>query len=300
MSNGLLGLIGELRAAGVVLSIAACGALAAGVFRSQKVCGPARTLEGQSAMPLGIVLLLALICFFVVQGVIGELCLWQIRLERGPDAKVTSADFSAGDIALLNTMPGVVAIIALIAGDSLADRRWPAALGLSVGLARLRRGMVQGVVGTLIALPMVMGVGLLTEACYQLIGFEHPPEHELLRVMGESRNGLAAMAIVMGATIVAPLWEELFFRGHLQTLLVGRLAGRDAPVRPRHAWLGLVAASVAFGAVHEAWTAPPIIALSICLGYAYERTGNLWVPITMHLLFNAVQTAMFLQTRPIG
>jgi membrane protease YdiL (CAAX protease family) len=34
--------------------------------------------------------------------------------------------------------------------------------------------------------------------------------------------------------------------------------------------------------------------LAICLGYAYERTGNLYLPILLHLLFNALQITTFL------
>ena len=38
----------------------------------------------------------------------------------------------------------------------------------------------------------------------------------------------------------------------------------------------------------------PIFVLSLCLGYAYERTRNLWVPIFMHAAFNASSVVMFL------
>ena len=30
----------------------------------------------------------------------------------------------------------------------------------------------------------------------------------------------------------------------------------------------------------------PIFTLSLCLGYMYERTGNLWVTVLMHAMFN--------------
>jgi hypothetical protein len=69
---------------------------------------------------------------------------------------------------------------------------------------------------------------------------------------------------------------------------------------PWHRWAAVIATSLMFGFVHEWWSVPPIAALSICLGYAYERTGNHWVPISMHLMFNASQTALFLATRPAG
>ena len=42
------------------------------------------------------------------------------------------------------------------------------------------------------------------------------------------------------------------------------------------------------------WMAPLIFVLSLCLGYAYERTGNLWVSIIIHAAFNTTSTVIFL------
>ena len=42
---------------------------------------------------------------------------------------------------------------------------------------------------------------------------------------------------------------------------------------------------------------PPIFILSMCLGYAYERTKNLWTSIIVHASFNAASVAMFLMFR---
>jgi membrane protease YdiL (CAAX protease family) len=49
-----------------------------------------------------------------------------------------------------------------------------------------------------------------------------------------------------------------------------------------------------FAGVHPLWTVPPIFCLAVCLGFAYERTGNLWVPVVMHSTFNGLMTAYFL------
>jgi membrane protease YdiL (CAAX protease family) len=49
------------------------------------------------------------------------------------------------------------------------------------------------------------------------------------------------------------------------------------------------AAAVLFGLMH--WGTPhhipALIVLGLILGYAYERTGSLRVPIMIHILFNA-------------
>lgn len=68
----------------------------------------------------------------------------------------------------------------------------------------------------------------------------------------------------------------------------------EARVPAWPSWVAIVITSILFALVHPLWTAPLIFALSLCLGYAYERTNNLWVSITMHALFNGVSTALFL------
>jgi membrane protease YdiL (CAAX protease family) len=67
-------------------------------------------------------------------------------------------------------------------------------------------------------------------------------------------------------------------------------------VRRRYprAWAAILATSVLFALVHPLWMFPIIFFLSLCLGYAYERTGNLWTSIALHALFNGVSTAVYL------
>jgi len=60
------------------------------------------------------------------------------------------------------------------------------------------------------------------------------------------------------------------------------------------AWLGILITSVVFAVIHPLWTAPIIFFLSLVLGYVYERTGNLWVSIVLHAIFNTVNTTLYL------
>ena len=77
--------------------------------------------------------------------------------------------------------------------------------------------------------------------------------------------------------IVAPLFEEFLFRGHLQTLL-SRVT--------RMPWVSVIVTSILFALVHHWSIWLPIFVLSIGFGYVYERTGNLWVTVLMHAMFN--------------
>jgi membrane protease YdiL (CAAX protease family) len=81
-------------------------------------------------------------------------------------------------------------------------------------------------------------------------------------------------------------------------------ASPDAPAAPEPPaapvpsgaarWASIVLTSLIFSSVHPAWTIPPIFVLSLCLGYAYERTGNLWAVMTMHAMFNTTSTVIYL------
>jgi len=102
-------------------------------------------------------------------------------------------------------------------------------------------------------------------------------KHELLEIMDQAPSPLLKVLIAFGAIIVAPLFEEFLFRGHLQTLLSRAT---------RHPWLAVLIASILFALVHHWSIWLPIFTLSVCLGYMYERTGNLWVSVLMHAMFN--------------
>ena len=68
---------------------------------------------------------------------------------------------------------------------------------------------------------------------------------------------------------------------------------------PSARWAAIATTSVLFAVLHPGWTWPLIFLLALALGYAYERTANLWVPVTMHLIFNTLQTSLFLYMRSL-
>ena len=59
-------------------------------------------------------------------------------------------------------------------------------------------------------------------------------------------------------------------------------------------WAAIAMTSLVFALVHPLWMAPIIFFLSLCLGYGYERTGSLWTSITIHALFNLLNTLLYL------
>ncbi|HNQ22110.1 MAG TPA: CPBP family intramembrane metalloprotease [Phycisphaerae bacterium] len=104
-------------------------------------------------------------------------------------------------------------------------------------------------------------------------------EHTVIEVL---HSGLAPLGLVVlawaGAVAIAPVAEEMFFRGMLQTFLVTYLSSR---------WVAILLTAVAFATVHsQVQHLPALVLLAVLLGVAYERTGAIWVPVAAHALFN--------------
>lgn len=162
----------------------------------------------------------------------------------------------------------------------LIDRRWG-------------RHALTGVVGLLIVLPIVFLASIVATAIAAALGIETSQiGHALLEPMFAAeppvRWGFFASAVV-----VAPVLEELIFRGLVQTSLLN--AGRSLNPFTRRT-LAIGGATVVFLLLHvgnaSAHAMPALAVLSIALGYLYERTGSLVTPIVAHAGFNAVNIAL--------
>jgi membrane protease YdiL (CAAX protease family) len=105
-------------------------------------------------------------------------------------------------------------------------------------------------------------------------------------LFGKFLHGPGAWLLLVLVTCVgAPIVEELFFRGLVQTRLVGRLG----PVR------GIAVASLLFGAAHLiGWVGPltlvyalAVAGAGVALGTIRHLTGRLGTSMVAHCLFNA-------------
>lgn len=107
-----------------------------------------------------------------------------------------------------------------------------------------------------------------------------PGSHMVLRLLGSAGAVWWGLPILwIGAVIIAPISEEICFRGLLQGCLSRLLSRRMAVVSA-----GLLFGLAHYGAHKEA--VPPLIGLGVYLGFLYEKSGRLSLPITVHALFN--------------
>jgi membrane protease YdiL (CAAX protease family) len=105
----------------------------------------------------------------------------------------------------------------------------------------------------------------------------HPKQQAIVSAFPRTAIGIAMFTLV--AVILAPVFEEILFRGFLFRGLANSFG-----------WVwGAVLSAVIFGVAHlQLDVFLPLAALGFVLAWAYHKTGSLWTTITMHALFNTI------------
>ena len=226
--------------------------------------GPERCLEPWDVTVSDFLFfVLVIIAGALISGFIGGLILARFDLAEDTKMIFASAAFQLG----------------LLIGPALV----PLKLGHHPLNPPLGNGALQsGLVTFLISLPIVTLVNWLWLETLQLLGLP-TEQQDLLRMFTESTHvGLIALIIVL-ATVVAPIAEELLFRATLFRFLRTRI--------PR--WIALLLPGTIFAALHVNWSTyeglpslAPLITLAVVFSVAYERTGRISTAIIAHGLFN--------------
>ena len=213
--------------------------------------------------------------------------------------------------AMFLTLMVAAGLLFALAGDSpegvLRAAAGPAAmmLALLVGVAGLRLGPERpvpgsfagdarhGLLGFLVLFPAAGGAGWLARELMALAGSASEEAGHVL--LGRLRDGFdPALVIDLSlAVLLAPIVEELMYRRCLQRGLVS-VSGR--------AWFSVLVASGLFTAMHlESVSASALASIAVVglgCGIAMERTGRVWVPVIMHLLFNLANLLIALASLP--
>jgi hypothetical protein len=98
--------------------------------------------------------------------------------------------------------------------------------------------------------------------------------------------------LLLAGIVVAPVVEELFFRGFLYAGLAQRYSWRRAAV----------ISSALFALIHlQPLAIPPIFILGYIFAYLYRRSGSIWPAVVMHVATNALGLgAAYLLSRLTG
>ena len=201
----------------------------------------------------------------------------------GTDAVETVAVESSG-LIVLNLLVGLVlqlfvfvlALLPLLA----AGRPYNRLLGptRTTG-AMVAIGLASGIVVAILAYTLNAIAVLVT-------GSEEPVQQQLLQ--DALAGGLPLVLVVVLAVVVAPLVEEVIFRGVLFRAMADRI----------NLGVSLVVSSAIFALIHiEVVLSQPaalvgLFIVGLVLAVAYHLTGNLMVPILGHAVFNAISISL--------
>jgi membrane protease YdiL (CAAX protease family) len=209
-------------------------------------------------------------------------------LVRAGFIEAASLDPAEGGTILLamvvaSQLVGLIAVLLLL-------RRRAVPLGVLIGPLHPFRRFAG--IGAGLGLIAIVGSTIIVSVLVAFSGSEATPDQVLTGDIAETP--LQLLLAVLAAVVLAPIAEELLFRGLLHRALRTRL--RLIPAA--------LISSVLFAIVHVDVVLSQPLALvgltlvGVVLAVAYERTGSLLVPIVIHAVHNAVTiTAVVITSR---
>ncbi len=208
--------------------------------------------------------------------------------EALPQGQTPQSSLGYATVVMVSQVIGFLPVAALLGWRLSKERGNLARFGLR--LDRLGCDLFLGSVTLVWLLPVVF-LSLASAALVGIVlGLPPPPEvgHDMLVVMQDSGSPLATVMMFTSAILIAPVTEEVLFRGLVQSSLRGALP----PL------VVVLLASGIFTVVHVGGVAPHTIpglfVLGVVLGWVYERSGSLMPCIIAHAGFNALNVAMTL------
>ena len=176
-------------------------------------------------------------------------------------------------LILINTL--MIAVIGLL--NRKRGVTWEAGFGMGSGQLHLLR------FSPMLYLAMIPFLMIITQGYHWILDHWFGLEltiQDAAQAIAEERAWLQA-GYVLAAVIIAPVYEELIFRGVLFPYIARHMGVNGA----------IFSVSILFGLIHfHVPSIVPLFVLSVVLCIAYWRSGSLWVSIGIHVLFNAVGT----------
>jgi len=144
-----------------------------------------------------------------------------------------------------------------------------------------------GIFAWLLSFPIVSVISEIVDKILQSIfGLEYYEQTAVKFVKAAMSSPISLTFAILSVLVLAPLMEELLFRGLLQTYCKKRLGAKPA----------ILISSLCFALFHFSSSQglgniSLILSLFILggfLGLIYERQGSLWASVGLHMTFNAV------------
>lgn len=218
-----------------------------------------------------IIFILSLICWFVISGMfLFQLQAWLMHRELEPGVWFSVA----GGFAL---QAGMLILFLFFRTHYRSHNEGP----VSPRILHFHQGLLQGLFYFLASLPVIYGVGAVWNIILEMLR-EHGvtielPLQDAVLLFQEANSPLVLTGLLLLAVVVAPVVEEAVFRAGVYRFFKGRTS----------IFLSLLVSGAFFGMIHgNLQSLPGLITVGVCLGVAYELSGNIRVPIFFHAFFN--------------
>jgi membrane protease YdiL (CAAX protease family) len=149
------------------------------------------------------------------------------------------------------------------------------------------------IIGFVVFTPFALITSGVAHFLFSSIGWEDPNEmgHETLTLIQSAEFSTYLVVVVLAATFGAGVIEEVVFRGLLLPSVPQFFGGSSV-------WNAIFTTSVIFSAMHIGSVPPSallgLIVLSVGLCWARVKSGGVFAPIVIHILFNAFNIAFVL------
>ncbi|HBO87188.1 MAG TPA: hypothetical protein DD620_00360 [Verrucomicrobia bacterium] len=176
-------------------------------------------------------------------------------------------------------------IMYILIGAQIIHTRQTHSSNKSFGLAKSNLPQLRWAIPLYLAfLPLLALVAILNKICFSGILHIEIEHQAITQHMNELTETLHRIYIAT-AILIAPLYEEILFRGILFPKIIQKTGLINA----------LIITSLLFAALHFHIPALlPLFALSTLLSLVYWWSGSLWNCIVIHMLFNAGSIAFLI------
>lgn len=178
----------------------------------------------------------------------------------------------------------IVSIIFIVITLVIANKTFTGKLkGFGIDFKTAPKDLAFAVINLLSVWPAIIaGIAIVIIGGKMIFGqdFQFNP-HQSLETLKAGSGIIQKIVMITMIIIITPALEELIFRGLIQSTIRSYVP---------NSWLAIALAAGMFTVLHQPMHWLAIFALSLCLGYSYEKSGSILRPIFIHIIFNAVNT----------
>lgn len=128
----------------------------------------------------------------------------------------------------------------------------------------------------LLSIPLLVFLQLILKKSFEYWDLNLPPQ-KIIEIIAQTQSVYALALMIFMIVILAPLTEEILFRGIIYRFLKGKIG----PL------FGAMISAFIFALAHtNLFSFIPLFVLGLLLTLSYEHSGNITVPILFHAFFN--------------